>query len=1048
MPFTIPNAQDSPTYQAQAVQDKTDLAAIANIAQGNGVYSGCTVSPGGGYTVNVAAGVIYANGLQVAVSAVTGLAPAAASSTDRRDIVVASAAGAVSIVAGTSTTETAVPWTTTSIYNPPVKPAIPAGSVLLAEIYIPGGGGTIVSGWITDKTLTNTGLTSIGSQTAIRTAANQDVPRRGGNIGVATSVDTAASFTFGQIEAVIGDSIAAGTGASGFGKTDWTSVLANQENRVLGLADAGLGFTDCGGGGGIYGLPQFSAVGASLTAVTGIHPEINNALTAVQLTGTVNASTATNSLTDNRVFNRALVFFKPTTNADGIGVSVTGAGGSVFATIDPHAAVSSPLHGNATVDFYDTGVISSPSTAPTISLTRRTAVTGAGGVAPTVYGVLYYAPGVAGTSGLSVFNISAGGTTTADWTALRTWESALGALGGSIRRVHVRLGCNDTILARSVGDAAFNNSTTLTSSTAVFTPGDVGRPVSGNVNIPAGTTIVNWISSTQVTLNQSTTGGNLTNQIVTFGQIPVATTMANLTTVIQRMRAQLPRAEITLFGEYQPGAVVQPNAGVVTPTAYQSNIVPMFQSVAYNNNCSYVDMFSRFGSTQNRSFGDASISNGSATIGSASGAQFCALDVGSGISGPNIPTGATITAVASTTLATMSANATGSAPAPVAITAVSASAGTVTFTTATQAFTSGQKILISGLTGGFGVLNGCTVTVLASGLTTTSFGITNSATGSTTTGTATPAYVINADIYGLTMDGGIHFGDATNSGGKVDGQRAHADEVWERLGYSKALPPATPGAVTLTSGTNWLCPTSGTYLVTCVGGGGAGGGGGTINSAAAQQGGAGGAAGGQQQTLLFLTAGTLYPYTIGAAGTSGTAGTAGGNAGGAGGNGGNTSFGSGPSLNAPGGTGGVGGTASSTATQNYSIPGGNGFAVNGSGAINSSLTPLTGAGGVYVTGLGPTSGYGIGGGSGGGAANATNCGGAGSAGTLTAIAQAVAAGSGSSSAAGTNGANAAAPNYGCGGGGGGGGCKPGATAYAGGAGGTGAPGVIYIQKVG
>ena len=158
MPLTTPNAQDSPTYQAQAVIDKTDISALSSIAQQYGVVSGCTVSAGGGYNVSVAAGVILVGGAQINVSAVTGLAPAAASSTDRRDIVVVSSTGAVTMVTGTPTAETAIPWTNTSIYNPPVKPSVPAGSVLLAEVYIPGGGGTVLSSWITDKTLTNTNL--------------------------------------------------------------------------------------------------------------------------------------------------------------------------------------------------------------------------------------------------------------------------------------------------------------------------------------------------------------------------------------------------------------------------------------------------------------------------------------------------------------------------------------------------------------------------------------------------------------------------------------------------------------------------------------------------------------------------------------------------------------------------------------------------------------------------------------------------------------------------------------------------------------------------
>ena len=160
MPLTTPNAEDSPTYQAQAVLDKTDLAALSLAVQQTGVISGMTVTAGGGYTVNIAAGVIQVGWDQQNVTAVTGLAPAAASSTDRRDIVVCSTTGTVSIVAGTPTTETAVPWTSTSLYNPPVKPSIPANSVLLAEIYIPGGGGTIASGWITDKTTITAVLSS------------------------------------------------------------------------------------------------------------------------------------------------------------------------------------------------------------------------------------------------------------------------------------------------------------------------------------------------------------------------------------------------------------------------------------------------------------------------------------------------------------------------------------------------------------------------------------------------------------------------------------------------------------------------------------------------------------------------------------------------------------------------------------------------------------------------------------------------------------------------------------------------------------------------
>ena len=60
-----------------------------------------------------------------------------------------------------------------------------------------------------------------------------------------------------------------------------------------------------------------------------------------------------------------------------------------------------------------------------------------------------------------------------------------------------------------------------------------------------------------------------------------------------------------------------------------------------------------------RTFTDATLTSGSTTITSTATAQFNAADIGRVISGTNIPTGTTITAVASATSATMSAAATG-----------------------------------------------------------------------------------------------------------------------------------------------------------------------------------------------------------------------------------------------------------------------------------------------------------------------------------------------------------------------------------------------------
>jgi hypothetical protein len=154
MALVLPTAETpSLAHAAQAVLDATDLGALVVALDQTGVVSGCAVSTpgsGGTYTVAVAAGVIESSGVYQKVAAVTNLAIPTASTNDRRDIVVCSASGTVSIVQGTACG--VVNWTTTSGVLPPVKPAVPAGSVLLAELYIVGGATAITSAEIYDKT--------------------------------------------------------------------------------------------------------------------------------------------------------------------------------------------------------------------------------------------------------------------------------------------------------------------------------------------------------------------------------------------------------------------------------------------------------------------------------------------------------------------------------------------------------------------------------------------------------------------------------------------------------------------------------------------------------------------------------------------------------------------------------------------------------------------------------------------------------------------------------------------------------------------------------
>lgn len=152
MALTIPNIESSPTFDGQSAPDATDFAALQGTDDGNGVITGCQVSAQSSpnMTVQVAAGTVLVNGQSVAVSAVSSLTISAASTYDRKDIVVVNSSGTVSVTEGTPCTTAG--WTRNSGTLPPVKPAIPSNSVLLGEVYVASTTTSIASGNIIDKT--------------------------------------------------------------------------------------------------------------------------------------------------------------------------------------------------------------------------------------------------------------------------------------------------------------------------------------------------------------------------------------------------------------------------------------------------------------------------------------------------------------------------------------------------------------------------------------------------------------------------------------------------------------------------------------------------------------------------------------------------------------------------------------------------------------------------------------------------------------------------------------------------------------------------------
>jgi hypothetical protein len=139
LPFTIPNTTVA-GFPDQAEPDSVDIDILTAGHVGTGVITGCAVTAQGSpdMTVAVAVGTVIVADVPAAVSAGNVTITAAHSTLPRKDIVVVSNAGVKSATAGTAATQ-------------PLKPAIPANSVVLAEVYVPAADAAINANQITDK---------------------------------------------------------------------------------------------------------------------------------------------------------------------------------------------------------------------------------------------------------------------------------------------------------------------------------------------------------------------------------------------------------------------------------------------------------------------------------------------------------------------------------------------------------------------------------------------------------------------------------------------------------------------------------------------------------------------------------------------------------------------------------------------------------------------------------------------------------------------------------------------------------------------------------
>lgn len=175
--FTIPNELDA-FHADQAEVDAKDLQIIADAFGGTGVITGCTVTWSAAMDVAVAAGTIISAGARAAVAGGNLTVGNGHATLPRFDLIVASAAGAKSVVAGAAAAQ-------------PVFPAIPAGSIVLGAVYVPATTAVLAANKIVDKRVL-----------LLLTAAAISIADAGNDF-TATTVEGALDELQGDVEALV-----------------------------------------------------------------------------------------------------------------------------------------------------------------------------------------------------------------------------------------------------------------------------------------------------------------------------------------------------------------------------------------------------------------------------------------------------------------------------------------------------------------------------------------------------------------------------------------------------------------------------------------------------------------------------------------------------------------------------------------------------------------------------------------------------------------------------------------------------------------------------
>ncbi len=510
MSYAMPNYGTS-AFAGQSIQDQTDLQCVAAGSGGTGVLSGLAVSPSSGMTLAVASGTASYEGTTQTYAGGSVTLPAAQTQGDRRDIVIwQSSTNTVTYVQGANCGVQG--WTLSASGSGPVKPAIPAGAVLLAEVYVAYNTTAVAAENIVDKRVAPPPPPTTGLGLKTYTG--------GGTLTVTQAIsDQGAGFTGWYLDPrFVWYLSGTFTGISNF------RVTSDMIGSIgwNGTVSYGAGYINAG-----TGTDGIAVTGASTGDAQGLMFE------RVVIVGTnANATFHLAGGQRNGVMRDSLVYNLATSSTS-------------YGLIDDTADQSSTrnsedwLFDNVKVAGFNPIGIGIGDTSQrandTIWNQITTRCTGAG-YAITLYQDSnhtfnnFYDRTVGSVGVLGVVNNLSTGSI-----YFRGGE-LLNNSGNANSHVLVSSGSGAVVLDgtsvtavtnRTITDATLNGTTTLDDPAGSFTAADVGLLVSGP-GYPIGTSIVTYVSATQVTTSNATTVSG-TNQTVTLAPSTVSITAGKIT---------------------------------------------------------------------------------------------------------------------------------------------------------------------------------------------------------------------------------------------------------------------------------------------------------------------------------------------------------------------------------------------------------------------------------------------------------------------------------------------------------------------------------------